>query len=226
MQVLAILSFLFLPLAWSSSEQSEILQGWHEKVGIKNAEKIRRLEEQVIASRIVGGVIAPVYSHPYLAGLLIDIIGLSSPSACGGSILTNSRILTAAHCWFDGRFQGRSIQVILGTPFLFHGGVRTHVHAIAIHPHYNFRTFANDIAMLYLPFPIKFTNAIRPIPLPSGELLKANFAEKWLVAAGYGRYSDHSNPSTNAMARNVFLRGISIADCRAVYGEMVLDSNI
>lgn len=211
----------------SESSANEEFVGWLEKVGIKTAAKIKQAEQhQIFMQRIVGGAIAPINYHPYLAGLLIDINELQSPAACGGSILTPASILTAAHCWFDGRNRAVRFTVVLGTPFLFHGGLRIQASSIAVHHQYDFRTFANDIAMLYLPRRIIFNHAVQPIPLATDSLLSTDKAGMWAVAAGYGRYSDVINPTTNTMARNVFLQTISLETCRGYYGNVVLDSNI
>ncbi|XP_022814717.1 brachyurin-like [Spodoptera litura] len=226
MRAFLVICLLFIHSAWSHETVDEEFIGWHQKVGMKNAELIKLSEEVTLNSRIVGGAVAPVYAHPYLAGLLIDIIGFSSPSACGGTLLSANRILTAAHCWFDGFNQAHRITAVLGSPFLFHGGVRVFPSAIAIHPTYDFRTFANDIAMLYLPVHIQFSGQIQPIALPSGSLLHMDYTNETVIAAGYGRYSDVTNPTTNTMARNVLLEVIELQKCRSYYGDLVLDSNI
>lgn len=200
---------------------------WHENVGVKQAEYIRRSEVNVIGMNpIVGGAVAPVNAHPYLVGLLIGIVGLPSPSACGGSILSNTRVLTAAHCWNDGKNQARTFEVVFGSPFLFHGGVRIFANGIAVHPDYYARRLANDVAILSLSRPVAFTNAIRPIKLPSGAFRNMNFTGVWAKAAGYGKYSDLTLPNVNTVVRHIFLETIPLDSCRANYGSIVLDSNI
>ncbi|CAH0406932.1 unnamed protein product [Chilo suppressalis] len=215
------LSIIFLSFT-AQAHCADHLNSWHESVGIKNAEEIKKYE----ANRIVGGAVAPVDAHPYLVGLLIDLWGSPSVSACGGSLLSHNRILTAAHCWYDGVFTAWRFTAVLGSPFLFHGGLRVIPDRIAIHPEYDARTFANDIAMLMTPVRIPFTHNIQPILLPQGEMLQESFEGDWTIASGYGRYSDLNNPTTNTMARYVFLRVISLAKCRSFYGNIVLDSNI
>ncbi|XP_013187238.1 brachyurin-like [Amyelois transitella] len=220
--------FVFASITAGNADQtSEGFIGWHQNVGTKNAQEIRKTEEYFyFLNRIVGGTIAPVSAHPYLVGLLIDVNGLQNPSACGGSLLSATRVLTAAHCWYDGRFQARMMTVVLGSAFLFHGGLRTPISAIAVHPLYDSRTFANDIAVLYLPISVSFTHAIRPIALPSGHLLQMELSGYWARAAGYGRYSDVTTPTTNTVARNVILQIMDLKTCRRTYGNAVLDSNI
>lgn len=201
--------------------------GWLESVGVRNAEDIKRREARIMAqSPIVGGVIASANAHPYLVGLLVDVYGLRSPAACGGSLLSTNRILTAAHCWFDGKNQAWRFTAVLGSPFLFHGGLRINPNGITLHPHYKYKTFANDIALLHTPTPITFSHTIRPISLPHEHLIKMDLTYEWGMASGYGRYSDATIPNTNAMARSVWLRMISLNTCRLFYGDVVRDSNI
>lgn len=222
---LALLSFV---LALSLGDEASHV-GWHQKFGILEAERIRTVEESYFVTNnkpIVGGTIAAVNAHPHLAGIVIDVVGIAGPSACGGSLITSSRVLTAAHCWNDGRFQAWRFTVVLGSPYLFFGGTRIVASAIAIHPNYNAYTLANDIAMLYLPAAVQFSDVVRPAALPSGSLLSMDFTGFWTMAAGYGRYSDLTNPSTNTMVRQVFLQVISPAQCSAVYGKIIQDSNI
>lgn len=200
---------------------------WHARVGVKQAEYIKRSEDDIIAmQRIVGGAIAPFNAHPYLAGLLIGIVGLPTPSACGGSVLSNTRVLTAAHCWNDGINQALTFEVVFGSTFLFHGGVRIWANGIAVHPEYYARRLANDVAILSLSHPVEFSNAIRPIKLPSGAFRNMNFTGVWAKASGYGRYSDLTVPNLNTVVRYIFLQTIPLDSCRAKYGNIVLDSNI
>ncbi|XP_072938987.1 brachyurin-like [Epargyreus clarus] len=218
--------FIFILVSlftWCHSEVDIDNIGWHQKVGIKEAQRIKHSEDLI---RIVGGFVSPANAHPYLAGIVIDVFGVNSPSACGGSLLSQTRVLTAAHCWNDGRIQAWRFTIVLGSSFLFHGGLRIATSAIELHPAYNSRTLANDIAMVRLPVRVPFSNAIRPIKLPSGFLLTFDFTGVWARASGYGRYSDLFAPSMNTMVRHIVLQVISQQRCRQVYGGMVLDSNI
>lgn len=227
MRFLVVLFLFCVPFTWAYNGTDEGFIGWHQKVGIKDAERLKKVEDYLyLLDRIVGGTIAPVHAHPYLAGILVTVQGLAQPSACGGSLLSSNRVLTAAHCWFDGRFQAQHMTVVLGSPYLFHGGLRTPISAIAIHGQYDPRTFANDIAMLHLPIHVPFSQTIRPINLPTGQLLDMDFTGLWARAAGYGRYSDVTNPTTNTVVRNVIVPVITLEECRRVYGNVILDSNM
>lgn len=219
----AVLVLVLCVGVWSEATD---YTGWHGNVGIRNAQKIQQRESIQMLNPIVGGAVAPINFHPYLAGLVIDLRGLSSPSACGGSLLSPTRVLTAAHCWTDGRFQAWRFTVVLGSPFLFHGGLRIQTSSIALHPNYDHRTFANDIAMLYLPVHVPFSSTIRPVQLPVGGFQTFDYTGIWAGASGYGRYSDLTIPSTNTMVRHVALQVIALSHCKAFYGDSVLDSNV
>lgn len=226
MRVLVVLSLLYVVGArgWNGSDEGWI--GWHEKFGIVDAEKIRRSETVQSMSPIVGGAIAPINAHPYLVGILIDVNGLPGPSACGGSLLSHTRVLTAAHCYYDGHRRAKRFTIVLGSAFLFHGGLRVTASGIAIHPQYDPRRLANDIAMVGLPVMVPFSSAIRPIKLPPRELLNVDLTGVWMKASGYGRYSDLTMPTTNTMVRHIFLQTIPLRQCRAIYGDIVKDSNM
>lgn len=76
---------------WSEVKPSEILPE-----GIENIIDYEDDAELAPSPRIVGGNIASPNSHPYIVGLLITVP--QGQTWCGGSIISNQYILTAAHC--------------------------------------------------------------------------------------------------------------------------------
>lgn len=222
MRKVVLLAFLCVGV-WS--EETDF-RGWHEKVGIKHAEEIAKLEQVQLHSPIVGGAIAPINFHPYLAGIVIDLLGQTRTSACGGSLISSTRVLTAAHCWNDGRMQASGFTVVLGTPYLYHGGQRIQTHTLGVHPRYDSRTLANDIAILYLPVHVQFSSTIQPIQLPTGLFQTYEYTGHWATASGYGRYADGTSPTINTMVRHVMLPVISVRQCQAFYHGAIQDSNI
>jgi len=52
--------------------------------------------DQSRTGRIVGGQIVTPHAHPYQAGLLMRI-NILATGLCGGSLLSNRAVLTAAH---------------------------------------------------------------------------------------------------------------------------------
>ncbi|XP_067848566.1 coagulation factor X-like [Heptranchias perlo] len=102
---------------------------------------------------------------------------------CGGAIINENFVLTAAHCVN----QLRSFTVILGEHNLDvdEGFEQTlNVSRINIHSRYTQATFENDIALLELETPIEFNNYTIPICLP-----ETDFAEFFLMNSEYGATS-------------------------------------
>ncbi|XP_072930866.1 brachyurin-like [Epargyreus clarus] len=226
-----LLAGLSLLVSTSALVEVESLVGYHERVGIPAATRIKEAEEKILAaqaegSRIVGGSVAPSNEHPYLAGLLITFFNVAGTSACGSSLVSSNRLVTAAHCWFDGRFQANQFVVVLGSHFLFSGGIRIPTSNVVVHPWWSPATLQNDVAVIYLPTHVSLSATVQPIQLPHG-LLWERFIGEWAVAAGYGRTSDQQvGISVNAVVSHVSLQVISEAQCSAVFGHWAQPSNI
>lgn len=110
--------------------------------------------------RIVGGQPATPGEYPWQAMLL-----LSGNGFCGGSLIDQKWVLTAAHC-----VDGRSVeQVILGAHNLLQTGESTRqvitTRRAIIHPNYNRTTEDNDIALIELNTAAVLNTSVRVVPL-------------------------------------------------------------
>uniref|UniRef100_A0A667ZL55 coagulation factor Xa n=1 Tax=Myripristis murdjan TaxID=586833 RepID=A0A667ZL55_9TELE len=155
------------------------------------------VEEHITASRsvmtrIVDGEECPPGECPWQALLLNE----EHRGFCGGTILNQYFILSAAHCMNQSRY----IYVILGEfdTEVKEGRESVHnVETVLIHKQYTPVTFHNDIALIKLATPIKFSEYILPACLP-----EHNFAEKVLMrqphgmVSGFGRLGERRQPST------------------------------
>ncbi|XP_013197969.1 brachyurin [Amyelois transitella] len=202
--------------------------GYLKNIGIPRAEQIRKAEEAYLndASRIVGGVPAALGQYPYQAGLISDIVGLTGRGVCGGSLVTASRVITAAHCWFDGQNQAWRITVVLGSVLLFSGGNRIETSAVATHPSWLPLLVRNDVAVIYLPTPVTLSATINTIALPSGNQLSENFAGSTATASGFGVTSDGSGISTDQFLSHVSLNVITNSVCSYAFPFILQSSNI
>lgn len=194
----------------------EAILKYHEQVGIPVAARIRQQESM----RITGGYASYTGEHPFMAGLVITLT-TGDVSVCGGSLLSPYRVLTTARCWYDGYYQGRSVQVVLGSIKLFSGGTRVFATAIANHPYFNPYTFANDIAMLTVPY-ISYNSNVKPILLPYG--IGISFEGYLSVVIGYGKTSDSASLNKGQSLRDNFVAVISNRDCNQIYGSTITGS--
>ncbi|CAG5059152.1 unnamed protein product [Parnassius apollo] len=161
------------------------ISGYHELVGIPRAISLRLSER---TSRIVGGSqVAAISLLPYQAGIIATLTTRQT-SICRGSLISNTRILTAAHCWWDGHIPAQKFTIVLGSTRIFSGGTRLETRDVVVHPSWNPRNILNDIAIVKIPR-VVFNNNIQPISLPTREL-NQNFAGLTATASGYGKTSD------------------------------------
>ena len=105
---------------------------------------------------IVGGEDADILDYPWQVAL-IESSGGWSWAFCGGSIIDNYWILTAAHCLED--VNENNLYVMAGSDNSYaQGGDSYSVEEIIVHPNYNNNTMNNDIALLKLNNPIYFNS--------------------------------------------------------------------
>ncbi|MGJ2342679.1 S1 family serine peptidase, partial [Salmonella enterica subsp. enterica serovar Paratyphi A] len=172
-----------------------------------------------VNNRIVGGEEAVPNAWPWQVGLFID--GLYF---CGGSLISDTVILTAAHCTDDATF----FRVVLGGHEINNGNeagrVEVRSEDYTQHESYNAFTIANDIAVIRLPEPITFTDTISPVCLPGADDVANDFLGEIVTPTGWGRPSDSTN-SISPVLRQVDVPVMSNAICDAVYG-IVTDKQI
>ncbi|XP_019208872.1 serine protease 27-like [Oreochromis niloticus] len=130
-------------------------------------------------SRIVGGENASPGSWPWQVTLFID------ESLCGGSLITDQWVLTAAHCITPS--DRNSTIVYLGHNYLFDpdpNKVTQTLEDIICHPEYDASTNDNDICLVKLSTPVKFTDYIQPICLASENSTFYNGTSSWVTGFG------------------------------------------
>ncbi|CAG9788163.1 unnamed protein product [Diatraea saccharalis] len=226
--VIALVLISFANSAYGKAVNPNVgMYDYHRRIGMFEADRIRKFEKDVTDSksaRVVGGSTTTIGLVPYQAGLIITFRVVFT-SVCGGSIISDSKILTGAHCYNDGVSIAQSITVVVGSNLMFVGGTRMTASRVVMYPGYNPSIFANDIAVVFVPR-LSFSLFIQPINLPFGSELNMNFVGQTALASGFGVTNDGEQVSLTQPITSVNLQVISNIDCQRIYGNLIQGSHL
>ncbi|XP_059051220.1 trypsin, alkaline C-like [Achroia grisella] len=166
--------------------------------------------------RIVGGSVTNINSYPEIASLLYSWNGSTFSQSCGGSIINNRSVLSAAHCFVGDPANRWRVRV--GSTNANSGGVVYNVASIINHGSYNSGTQDNDVSILRLASNIGYTNVIQPATIAGSNYNLADNQVVW--AAGWGATS-FGGPGSEQL-RHVQIWTINQATCRSRYAELGL----
>jgi len=169
------------------------------------------IQGPLAGERIVGGQEATEHAWPWQVALFIDDAWF-----CGGSIISENYVLTAAHC-ADG---ASYFDVMAGAHNVRDASEPHRVEITSYngwtHPNWNPNDLSGDLALIELPSPIEFNNYISASCLPAAGDEPAVGSD--VAVTGWGKPSDSAG-GISPVLREVFdLPVISNDDCNAVYG--------
>ncbi|XP_050672335.1 trypsin-like isoform X2 [Leptidea sinapis] len=180
----------------------------------------------LVDGKIVGGVTTTIKKYPYQVSL--KMVKGNGYYQCGGSIISASYILTAAHCLYE--FE--DVYVIAGSTVLENGMQlvslgnnlfeevpilpKTKARNFTWHPNYNTSTGDYDVGIVQLEKPLKLNGineaAIRLVK--SGTNIKPGTG---VTVSGWGTTSE--NGETSDLLKEVELFVVSDEECRKHYGS-------
>lgn len=132
--------------------------------------------------RIVGGHDTALGEYPYMASLRAFV---TNTGFCGGTIITNFHIVTAAHCTLGFYSDPSNIFVVVGAYDRRTDGRPFSVDRIKRHPEFKHKNLQHDIAIVKTSIPIQFSQMVHPIALPTLSLPFMGGLRS--VAVGWGR---------------------------------------
>jgi len=139
-------------------------------------------------NRIFGGVVARAHQFPHIVALTVTMT--SGSSFCGGSIVSQNYVLTAAHCLDNlARLvvQAGIHDISRGVPQYRAMVERRDTRQ---HPQYNTKTLVHDIALIHLLTPLTFSIAVQRIALPTRAQANNHFVGQTATVIGWGLFSD------------------------------------
>ncbi|GAA6090807.1 transmembrane protease serine 2 [Tachysurus ichikawai] len=171
------------------------------------------------AARIIGGtVVSSLGRWPWQVSLQVN-----GHHLCGGSVITPSWIVTAAHCVqiYSSPSQWTVYAGYLTLAQMASGSL---VSTVISHPNYNADTNNYDIALMKLWTPLKMSNNIRPVCLPNTGL---DFStSRTYYVTGWGTTVMQGSASNELREAQISLISQAVCNSSQVYNGQLTNTMI
>jgi len=197
------------------------------------------------SDKIYGGEVTKIDEYPWLARLEYSKPNNQKGFHCGGVLINERYVLTAAHCILKVPATYKPISVRLGEwdtttsrdcddslineIVCSDPAIDITIEEKIVHESYdaNSKNQHNDIALLRLSRPVKYSHFIKPICLPIDSALKSiDLGGMTMDVAGWGKTE---TASSSKRKLKVAIDGYSNADCQRIYSTsniQIIDSQI
>ncbi|XP_058816169.1 transmembrane protease serine 9-like [Topomyia yanbarensis] len=158
-------------------------------------------------NRIVGGRLESIKNVPYVVAIGSPMFG---GHFCGGSIISSSWVLSAAHCFEGKRPEG--IVIRAGSDSKSEGGTVRGLKRIIMHPGFSYATKNDDFALLELSSALPRASGIAPIEL--SKITDPHHAEEACKVSGWGETEDPRQ--SHKPLKTAIVRLMNTQRCKAV----------
>ncbi|KAJ2014327.1 hypothetical protein GGI06_003584 [Coemansia sp. S85] len=165
--------------------------------------------------RIIAGTVVASGKYPFAVRLNIQR-GLDE-YLCGGALLLDNYVVTAAHCLVDSDTNAiaepHTVSVCYGSNNVLEQTCTPALN-VTVHRRYNPETISNDIAMLQIsPVALK-TGSVETVPIFTGQLAE----KQTLTTMGWGKTSNNSTDLPTALMSVEIMIGTT-KECRVANSD-------